>query len=128
MTEVEATVPAWRQAVVLPGWQPITVTNQTVLTACKRELGLIIEAAGLRSSKAGRFMTSVCQRGAKRCWKKLATPPERNDSSANQPQQSTQSVVTQEPYMRHRTMVTKGQRLLWLPFASVIPMNCNSSE
>lgn len=65
MTEVEATVPVRRQAFVLPSWQPTTVTNQTVLTAHSRELGLMTEAVGLRSSKAGLSMTSACQRGAK---------------------------------------------------------------
>jgi len=65
MTEMEATVPVWRQVVVLSSWQPITVTNQTVLAACSRELCLIIAAAELHSLMAGRFMTIVCQRGAK---------------------------------------------------------------
>ena len=65
MTEVEAAVPVRRQAVVLPSCQPITVTYQTVLAARSRELGLMTEAAGLHSSKAGRFITSACQKGAR---------------------------------------------------------------
>lgn len=65
MTEVEAAVPVWRQAFVLPSWQPTAVANQTVLAPHSRGLGLMTEPVGLRSLKAGKFITSAYQRGAK---------------------------------------------------------------
>lgn len=62
------------------------------------------------------------------CWKWLAAHPERNNSSDNQSQYSTKSIVIQEPHMGRCIMVAKGQQLHWLHFALVIPMNCNNSE